>query len=299
VAKRTGGLRLLEAPKARLKALQRRILREILDAVSPHDAAHGFRRSRSVLTHASMHAGRAVVLRVDLADFFSSVTKPRVRSVFRALGYPEDVAELLAGLCTNRAPPMPAEMVRRTLGDYPTASGVQALRHAQMLARTPHLPQGAPTSPAIANLCAFGLDVRLSAAAMAVGVAYSRYADDLVFSGDALLAGRARRFEAFVAAVAEDDGFAVNFRKTRVMRRSQQQRVAGLVVNVRARASRAEFDRTKAILHNCVAHGPVSQNVDRHEDFRAYLQGLIAWIETGDHVRGARLRAMFDRVVWP
>src|SRR6185295_2476433 len=120
----------------------------------------------------------------------------------------------------------------------PTAGDIRALRRAQLLVRTPHLPQGAPTSPAIANLCAFGLDVRLAAAARAVGAAYSRYADDLVFSGDADFARRARGFEAFVASVAQDEGFAVNFRKTRIMRQSERQRVAGLVVNVKAHASR-------------------------------------------------------------
>ncbi len=194
---------------------------------------------------------------------------------------------------------MPADVERRALGEHPTATDVRSLRHAQRLVRTPHLPQGAPTSPAVANLCAFGLDVRLAAAAEAVGAAYSRYADDLVFSGDVELARRAQRFEAFVAAVVEDEGFAVNHRKTRVMRRSERQRVAGLVVNVRPRASREAFDRTKAILHNCLVHGPASQNKAGHEDFRAHLQGLIAWIATGDSARGERLRAAFDRIVWP
>jgi hypothetical protein len=82
------------------------------------------------------------------------------------------------------------------------------------------------------------------------------------------------------------------------MRRSQRQRVAGLVVNVRARVSREAFDRTKAILHNCLLHGPTSQNREGYEDFRAYLQGLVAWIATGDSARGERLKAMFDKIEW-
>ncbi len=298
VAKRSGGVRLLEEPKERTKDIQRRILHEILDVIPLHDAAHGFRRGRSVLSHASMHAGRYVVLRIDLSDFFSSITAAGVRAIFRALGYPAEVATMLAALCSNRAPPMPVDVEKRALGDYPSAADIDALRRTKMLVRAPHLPQGAPTSPAIANLCAFGLDVRLAAAANAIGATYSRYTDDLVFSGGVDVARRARRFEAFVAAVVHDEGFAVNFRKTRVMRHGGQQRIAGLVVNDRARASRETFDRVKAILHNCVRHGAASQNREGRKDFRAYLYGLVAWIATGDSARSERLTAMLGQIDW-
>jgi hypothetical protein len=298
VPKRSGGVRLLEAPKGRTKAIQRRILREILDQVPAHDAAHGFRRGRSVWTQAAIHAGKRVVIRIDLADFFASVAAPRVRAVFRALGYADEVAMLLAALCTNRAPPMPADVERRALGSYPSAADVQALRRAQALARTPHLPQGAPTSPALANLCAFALDVRLSALARTAHATYSRYADDLVFSGEAELARSARRFEAYVAAIAADCGFAVNFRKTRVMGRAGRQTVGGLVTNDRPRVARQDYDRLKAILTNCARHGPSTQNRDAHPDFRAHVLGLVSWTSTGDPARRARLETLLARIDW-
>lgn len=139
----SGGVRLLEAPKPRTKAIQRAILHEILDLIPAHDAAHGFRRGRSVRTHAAPHAGQAVVIRLDLADFFLSISAARVAAVFRSAGYPEEVAFVLACLCTNRAP---AAALAHAHGPYATRDDIQAWWRARALARARHLPQGSPTS---------------------------------------------------------------------------------------------------------------------------------------------------------
>jgi hypothetical protein len=102
--KASGPLRLIEAPKPRLKHLQRRLLDEILTQIPPHDAAHGFRTSRSITTFVAPHAGQTIVLKMDLRDYFVSITSTRVISLFLTAGYPEAVARLLAGLCTNTVP---------------------------------------------------------------------------------------------------------------------------------------------------------------------------------------------------
>ena len=148
VSRASGPPRVLEAPKPRLKALQRRLLHELLDFVPVHPAAHGFVGGRSARTHAAAHVGRRVVVRVDLEDFFAGVTAARVFGIFRACGYPEGVAHVLTGLCTNAVPPE-----QSVPGHW---------RLSRRLA-APHLPQGAPTSPALANLAAFALDRRLRA----------------------------------------------------------------------------------------------------------------------------------------
>ena len=83
---------MIEQPKPRLKALQRRILHEIVDWIPVHEAAHGFVRGRSARTHAALHAGRRVVVRLDLEDFFAAVVAARVYGIFRTAGYPEAVA---------------------------------------------------------------------------------------------------------------------------------------------------------------------------------------------------------------
>lgn len=97
-----GGARLIEAPKPRLREIQRRLLRHVLARVPTHDVAHGFVPGRSARTAATVHAGHPVLVRADLRQFFASVTASRVRVVFRVLGYPSDVAANLTGLCTTR-----------------------------------------------------------------------------------------------------------------------------------------------------------------------------------------------------
>jgi RNA-directed DNA polymerase len=104
--RRSGLPRLIEAPKMRLKEIQRWVLREILNQVPSHDAAHGFTRGRSVLTHASLHSGQPIVFRIDLRNFFAAVSAGRVYGIFRTVGYDRGVAHALTGLCTNTIPTM-------------------------------------------------------------------------------------------------------------------------------------------------------------------------------------------------
>src|SRR5262249_12385617 len=102
--KQFGNLRVIESPKPRLKELQRRILLQILEHIPPHSAVHGFNKGRSVKTFVSPHIGKRVVLRLDLQDFFTSITRPRIQAFFRTVGYPEEVADLLGGICTSQTP---------------------------------------------------------------------------------------------------------------------------------------------------------------------------------------------------
>jgi hypothetical protein len=291
--KPSGSARLIEAPKPRLKALQRQVLDTILAAIPAHEAAHGFRAGHSIRTFADPHAGKLVVLALDLCDFFPTVTAARVVAVFLEAGYPEPVARRLAGLCTNRVP----SSVWNAPGAPSAALGPGAWR-ARRRYLQPHLPQGAPTSPALANLAAYRLDARLTGLAASLGASYTRYADDLAFSGGRELQRALGRFAIAVAAAALEEGFEVNPRKTRAMRRSVRQRVAGVVVNDRPNVARDEFDRLKATLHNCARLGPATQNRGAHPDFRAHLAGRVAHVAMLNPARGAKLRAMLEAVAW-
>jgi RNA-directed DNA polymerase len=291
LAKKSGSIRLIEAPKSRLKALQRKILSEILDKIPAHPAAHGFVPGRSVRSFIGPHQGKRVVLKMDLSDFFPSITGARIQTVYRMLGYPESVADLLGGLCANAVP--------RAVWKEATAEAERRLLYEAALVHTrPHLPQGAPTSPALANICAYRVDCRLSGLARSAGAEYTRYADDLAFSGGEEFERGSERFATHAAAILLEEGFAVNHRKTRIMRRGVRQRLTGLVGNEHANVLRADFDRLKATLHNCARLGAESQNRGGHPHFRAHLDGRVGWVEWINPAKGARLRRMFEQIAW-
>jgi hypothetical protein len=289
VPKRSGGLRLIEIPKARLRRVQQKILRQILDRVPPHPSAHGFRRGRSSVTHAALHTGRHAVIRMDLKDFFPSIEAARIHALFEKLGYSWDVAGTLARICVNRAPGG-VFRDRRQGGSLPWSE--------RQVLKSPHLPQGSPCSPALANLCAYRLDIRLDSLATALGATYSRYADDMVFSGGREFARGAERFHVQVAAIALEEGFRVNTRKTRLMREGGRQQVTGVVVNTHPNIVRKEYDKLKATLTNCVRFGPASQNRENHPNFRDNLAGRISYVKMVNAPRASRLQRLFDAVAW-
>ncbi|WP_332855756.1 reverse transcriptase family protein [Duganella sp. S19_KUP01_CR8] len=289
VPKRSGGLRLIEIPKARLRRLQQKILRQILDLLPPHPAAHGFRRGHSCVSHAALHAGRHAVIRMDLKDFFPSIQLSRIHALFEKLDYPSKVAGTLARICVNRAP----QGVFRNQQE----GGSIAWAERQAL-KSPHLPQGSPCSPALANLCAYRLDLRLEALAHSLGATYSRYADDLAFSGDLDFARAAERFHIQVAAIALEEGFRINTRKTRLMREGTRQQLTGVVVNTHPNIARDEYDKLKATLTNCMRHGPASQNHNNHPDFRAYLAGRISFVKMVNAHRAVKLQRLLEAVEW-
>jgi hypothetical protein len=291
LAKSSGGIRLIEAPKQRLKEMQITILREILEAIPVHGAVHGFMKGHSIKTFAAPHVGKRIVLRIDLRDFFASVRGGRVQALFRTAGYPETVADLLGGICTNAAP----RAIWKPLYGQVDPNEWSELRS---LYCWPHLPQGAPTSPAIANLCAYRVDCRLNGLAQSMGAVYTRYADDLAFSGDSELERGVDRFAARAAAILQEEGFTVHHRKTRIMRRGVRQYLAGLVTNERLNIVRTDFDRLKATLTNCVRHGAESQNREGHPHFRLHLLGHVGFVESVNAAKGARLRKIFDQIEW-
>lgn len=287
VAKRSGGLRLIEKPKSQLKEIQRTILRDILSRVPPHPCAHGFTHGRSIKTFVAPHIRQQAVLRLDLKDFFHSITAARITALFHRLGYPPNVARILQGFCTNAVSP---------------ALAGEAFEKLSWLARkrlqNNHLPQGAPTSAHIANLCAWRLDCRLKGLADRYGYQYTRYADDIAFSGPSSMARRAGFIEALVGAIAIEEGFQLNHRKTRLRMASQRQKLAGIIVNEKTNVSRADWDRLKATLHNCVRHGPDSQNHDNHKDFKAHLEGRVSYVAWLSPARGEKLQALLNQITW-
>ncbi|AGA28587.1 Reverse transcriptase (RNA-dependent DNA polymerase) [Singulisphaera acidiphila DSM 18658] len=281
VPKKSGGLRTLSAPHRTLAEAQRWIFQEIVAKLPVESAAHGFVAGRSIVSNAEAHCRRAVVVNMDLEAFFPSIGFPRVRRVFRKLGYSPAVATILALLTT--------ECPRRTVvyggTTYHVATGPRGL------------PQGACTSPGLSNQVAIRLDRRLSGLARKFDLSYTRYADDLTLSGDATLEAKVGYLMARLRHIAGEEGFAVNEAKSRVLRQATAQTVTGLVVNDRPGVRRAEVRRLRAILHRAKSEGLASQNRDGHPNFLAWLHGKIAFVAMARPELGAALRAELDSLL--
>jgi retron-type reverse transcriptase len=260
IHKKTGGVRCISAPKTALARAQRWVLDNILGKLEVEPQVHGFVPGRSIVSNASSHTGRAVVVNLDLKEFFPSITFRRVKGLFQVLGYSEHVATVLGLLCTE-PPRVKAEVDGKV---YHVALGARVL------------PQGACTSPAITNALCRRLDRRLGGLAARHGFAYTRYADDLTFSGDN---GRAvGRLLRSVRTILEAEGFSEHPRKTKVMRRARRQEVTGVTVNTRPAVARKEVRLLRAILHNAARDGLEKQNRQRHPNFAAYLRGRVEFV---------------------
>jgi len=314
IPKRSGGRRVISSPKTRLRVAQGWLLREVLSHLALHDAAMAFRSARSIADNARLHQGRAVVVRIDLKDFFPSIGFRRVKGLFESFGYNEGVSTILA-LLSSEAP-------RATV----TLDGER--RYVAIGDR--QLPQGACTSPAVTNILCRGMDARLTALSARFGFTYSRYADDLVFS-------HARRgvamgaFLSIVKGVVTSEGFTVNDDKTRVMRPHQRQTVNGLVVNATStlptstphtqlrtnsyvhtpggesggdvdllarenqgedgaiRLSRVDLRRFRAVLHHCETEGFDAVSARLGKNAQTYAAGYLAYIHMVSPHKAAQL----------
>ncbi|MFT5468335.1 MAG: RNA-directed DNA polymerase [Verrucomicrobiales bacterium] len=271
--KKSGGDRLISAPMPRLKAAQHWILEQLLVQVPVHDAAHGFVRDRSILTNAQEHCGRDLVINLDLRDFFPTVSYPRVKGLFRKLGYSEQLATVLGLLCTE---PEVDELEMDGETFYLSTSDR-------------HLPQGAPTSPAITNLLCFRLDKRMTGVAASLGFHYTRYADDMSFSSlDPSALASIKKLLWRVRSVVEDEGFVLHPDKTRIMRRGSRQEVTGLTVNEKPAIPRRDFRRFRALLQQVEKDGPGGKHWRGGKShLLASIRGYANFIRMVDAERGS------------
>lgn len=282
--KKRGGERLISAPMPRLKRVQHWILREVLEKIEVHEAVHGFRRDRSILTNARPHVGADVVINFDLKDFFPTISYKRVKGLFRALGYSE-VAGTILGLLSTEADLEEVELDGKT---YFVALGDR------------HLPQGSPASPAMSNIICRRLDRRLHGMATSLGFTYTRYADDLTFSASGednlrSICNLLRRTESIVA----HEGFVINAEKTRIMRRkSSQLEVTGIVVNERPTIDRKTLKRFRATLYHLEKDGIQGKHWGNSRDVGIMLavQGFADFVNMVNPEKGKVFLAQIDRI---
>ncbi len=263
--KRRGGSRLIEAPYHELKMVQHWLQSHVTRRLPVHDACHGFRRGCSIVTNATLHADQEYILKFDVRDFFASVPQSTVFRTFRRAGYTPIVANMMAGLTTlNEA-----------------------------------LPQGAPTSPDLANVAAFRLDARLAGLATRHGLTYTRYADDLTFSG----AGLAQRaVQRTIGHIMRDCGFRPNEDKTALLTRASQQRVTGIVVNEKPAWPRVTRRWLRQEVYYLTRYG-VESHIQRRgyqqSAYKEYLFGHLYALRQLHPAEADAALAAVSRLAWP
>ena len=249
IPKKRGKVRWIEAPRPELKAVQRELLTALLYRFPVHDAAHGFVPHRSIITHAQNHVGQRWVITLDLADFFTSTHRGLIN---------QHLAPLLASLIASHCSP-----------------ASQALMIDLCLLKD-RLPQGAPTSPQISNIVFRNFDQKLAQWAQEHDLIYSRYADDLSFSGPQVPPDFYRRIHGCIYP------YRLNPRKTRVLGRGGRQVVTGLVVNERVNLPRPQRRKLRALAHRLAISGR-----DAVLDANAWtpdeLSGHLAWLAQVNH----------------
>ncbi|MEQ1652529.1 MAG: reverse transcriptase domain-containing protein, partial [Hyphomicrobium sp.] len=223
-------MRQISAPRGLTRDLQYKVLPILQQVFDAHPGAHGFIKSRSVVSNASGHTGQRLVLNIDLKDFFPSINFGRVRGLFmsKAFGMGPSAAAIFAQICTFK-------------------NG---------------LPQGAPTSPVLSNFMATNLDRQLSRLARQNRMHYSRYADDITFSTSAqAFPASIAVFEAKEIGKAEvkigetleniikANGFSINAKKVRLQRHFEHQSVTGLCVNAKVNVERQRIRQVRAMIH--------------------------------------------------
>jgi len=286
MAKKTGGFREISAPKPQLKSLQYWILENILNRVAVSEQTHGFVIKRNIVSNAIPHLKQAVVINCDLENFFPTISYPRVRGLFKSLGYSTEVATILALLTTE------AEQKEVVLDG----------EKLYLYTGNRYLPQGSPASPMISNLICRKLDKRMSGIATSLGFVYTRYADDMTFSSKEYL--NINKMLYWVKGIVKEEGFILHPEKTRIMKKGARHEVTGVVVNEKPSVNRKELKRFRALLYQIEQSGLEGKSWHgKSENLISVIWGYANFIKMVDEQKGAKfmeqVKAIIEKKVEP
>jgi retron-type reverse transcriptase len=245
IPKKSGGKRTICQPSKKLKGLQSWILVNILNKIQVSPSCKGFRKGSSTLDNALPHIGANTILNLDLKDFFPTVNAKQVYNVFKTIGYNKLVATVFTNICTYK------EM----------------------------LPQGSPCSPMLANLTAWTLDLRIQGYVGKRGISYTRYADDLSFSG--LNPSKVVKIIPMIKTIIDDEKFIVNNKKTRIASSAKAKIVTGLIVNEdNVGIGKQKYKDLRAKIHHLTL--PTEQY---NEKLLNHIGGWLSYLNSVDKLR--------------
>lgn len=241
--KRSGGYRTISAPNKILLDLQKTIYKRILLPVKTHPSATGFRIKTSVIQNAIPHLKNKEILKIDIRNFFGSIKKEVVKDTFCKIGYPTNIAEVFAELCTLKG----------------------------------SLPQGAATSPTLSNIIVYEMDTELTALSNSYKLCYTRYADDMTFSGDSIA------FDSFLAEVngsMQKYKFVIQHKKTRYIRSNKRKIITGISISsgYKLTIPKSKKREVRKNVHFILSKGIVEHQKYIQSDDPSYLKRLIGYL---------------------
>lgn len=263
--KPSGGTRPIDTPKEKLKFVQRRINEKIFQRTRINKIAIGGVRGKRLRDNLMPHVGQSMVANFDLKSFFSNITNRQVYQLYILIGASPDVARILTRLTTFKG----------------------------------RIPQGAPTSPMLANLVAgyekrLCLDERLQSLSRKNKFRTKRWVDDISMSGPQYL----KKFEPTIISIIEQSGFIPNRNKTAFASKDKAQFVTGHLVNAKPNMNKQERRRLRATLHRCKTIGPEECTQGPIEKLKRSLRGKIAHLSSINNAAGLRLLKEFNSIKW-
>lgn len=265
IEKKSNGYRKICAPSNNLKIIQKWILENILYKVKIDSHCNGFTPNKSIVTNAMPHLNQNIVYNLDLKDFFPSIKINRVYRVFKEIGYNKEMCALLSNLCTYEG----------------------------------CLPQGAVTSPFLSNIISKRLDLRLKGLAQKMSLNYTRYADDLTFSGDKIN----EKTQSLIKRIIKSEGFEVNLKKERIRKRHERQEVTGLIVNGELLNTPRKYEnylRQQIYYINKfgVFNSLLFQEKEEVSNYRDHLYGVAYYMKMVNTCKGEKYLLQLDLLDW-
>lgn len=293
IAKRKGGVRWIFVPQSKLKCAQKWIHAAILSKTKPHQASLAYHPGSSTLKNASLHCGADWLLKIDISDFFPSISELQVYNVFRSIGYSKRISFYLTRLCT--VPILTKKRVCKRKWVYTKGNRYHYLGA---------LPQGASTSPLLSNLCSLNIDKACSTLARENRCLYTRYSDDITISGTFIDKARMLAIMNNVFGILKKNGFSPNYSKTRLSGPGHLKLVNGLTVNaINPSVSRSFLKELDKHLYFSTKFGPHSHcekiGFKNVISFRHFLKGKIIYLTNINKTIGEKYLNRYEKIVWP
>lgn len=256
IPKKTVGIRIISQPSRSLKGIQSWILVNILDKIKVSKSCKGFEKGSSIIENVKPHIGANTIVSLDIKDFYPSITDKQIFNVFKTIGYNNLVSTIFTNICSYKG----------------------------------KLPQGSPCSPKLANLITWHLDLRISGFIGKKGIIYTRYADDLTFSGSN--PQTLSKSINYLRYIIKDEGFAVNESKTRIAGITKSKKITGLVLSDESYGiGSSKYKKIRALIRKLTF---INEQTN-YKEFN-YLKGYLSYLKNVDFVRYKKAKLYIEKL---